>query len=69
LLHCNSGAREFSTSRARPAPLNLRCQARNMVPWPTRLEGTMKTLQDFQTFAIMAVPTVIVVLAALISIL
>jgi len=29
----------------------------------------METLQDFRTFVIMAVPTVIVVLAALISIL
>jgi len=29
----------------------------------------MQTLQDFQTFVIMAVPTVIVVLAALTSIL
>ena len=40
-----------------------------MASWPTRLEGTMETLQDFQTFVIMAVPTVIVALAALISIL
>jgi hypothetical protein len=67
LLRRSSSACEFSTSCERHAPLNSGSLTRTMTSWPTRSEGTMQTIQDIQTFVIMAVPTVIVVLAALIS--